>query len=304
MNGIININKPIGITSYQVVHRVKKVSGQKKAGHIGTLDPLASGVLPVFLGKMTKLIPLFNKGNKTYEVAVQLGAFSTTQDSEGELTEVPLTADCNEEKIHKIVKGFQGEIEQIPPMYSAVRVKGQKLYKLARQGLEVERPPRKITIYSINNISVQLPQITFSVHCSKGTYMRVLAEDIGKSLGTGAYVVRLNRIHCEDYFTLDNAVLLDQIERLNKAELEALLVDPLTLLPDWHVVNDVAGDIKKDIGYGRPARVSIDSINFSGKRQDAADSLAIDQNKRLIAIGSLEFSQDSQCIFKPSKVLI
>ena len=304
MDGIINIDKPVGITSYGIVSRLKRLTGQRKIGHIGTLDPLASGVLPLFLGKMTKLVPLFNKADKSYCVTVRLGAFSSTQDAEGELTPVPLTPDCNERRISEVLQGFEGEVEQIPPMYSAVRVKSRKLYTYARQGDKVDRPARSVTIHAIRDVRFQLPRISFSVHCSKGTYVRVLAEDLGKRLGTGAYVTRLRRTGCKECFTLDNAVKLDLIEKSDKVEIAKLLIDPTSLLWEWHTVQDATGSFEEEIRHGRAVCVSAKSIAFSGLKPDATDAMAVDRNNRIIAIGSLEFSQDSQYFFNPSKVLI
>ena len=304
LNGIININKPIGITSYGIVDRIKRLTGQRKIGHIGTLDPLATGVLPVFLGKMTKLISLFNQVDKTYDVTVQLGAYSSTQDCEGKKTIVALPQDCSIKRVSKILKEFEGEIEQVPPMYSAVRVKGRRLYTYARQGIEVDRSARSITIHAIQNVQFDLPRLSFSVHCSKGTYIRVLAEDLGKRLGTGAYLVGLKRTGCGKYFTLDKAVTFDQIEKLSNVEMQKLFVDPTSLLPDWHIVKDTAGEFEKDIGYGRQVQISAESVMFSRKGRNKPQAMAVNRNNCPIAIGNLEFSQDFQYCFKPSKVLI
>ena len=303
MDGIINIDKPVGISSFGVVQRLKRLTGQKKIGHVGTLDPLAGGVLPLFLGKMTKLVPLFNREDKTYDVTVRLGAFSSTQDEEGEKTEVPLTPECNAKRISEVLKEFEGEIEQLPPMLSAVRFKGRRLYSYAREGVEVERQVRSVTIHAIRDVQFHPPRLRFSVCCSKGTYIRVLAEDLGKRLGTGAYLACLTRTKCGKFFTLDKAVKLDQIEKLDKIEIERLFIDPKSLLPDWHVVN-AAGDCERDVGNGRQVRISAKSVLISQKNRNSVRALAVNRNNRLIAIGNLEFSQDSQYRFQPSKVLV
>ncbi|MGK0289967.1 MAG: tRNA pseudouridine55 synthase, partial [bacterium] len=235
-HAIFNIYKPEGITSYGAIREIKKLTGQKKVGHLGTLDPLAEGILPIFLGKMTKLIPLFNQGDKTYQTTVYLGTTSTTLDREGEKTEVPIPESCTEETILQVLKTFEGEIEQIPPMLSAIKKDGKPLYKLARAGKEVERDPRKIQIYWIRNIQINLPEITFDVHCSKGTYIRVLAEEIGKALGTGSYLSKLIRTQCNGLFTIENSFTLDQLKKIDNFVAEDFSISPTSLLLDFHQI--------------------------------------------------------------------
>ncbi|MCP4298896.1 MAG: tRNA pseudouridine(55) synthase TruB, partial [Proteobacteria bacterium] len=191
MNGIISIIKPEGITSYDVIREVKKVAKEKKIGHIGTLDPMATGVLPLFLGKMTKLIPFFNNGSKIYQVKAVLGAESTTLDREGEITAVPIPRSYSLLEIENVIKGFVGEIQQTPPIYSAIKVDGKKLYEYARAGKSVEIKSRNVIIFWIKNISYREPEFCFDVHCSKGTYVRTLAKDIAEKLGTSAYLQSL-----------------------------------------------------------------------------------------------------------------
>lgn len=304
MNGIINIYKPKGITSFGAVRKVKTVTGEKKVGHLGTLDPLAQGVLPIFIGKMTKLIPLFNQGDKDYDVTIRLGASSTTLDSEGEIKPVPVPDTCTPELVKQVIRQFIGEIEQLPPMYSAIKIKGKKLYQYARKGLEVERKPRRITIHSITNIEINLPDIRFLVHCSKGTYIRTLADDIGRKLGTAGYLLNLVRTRCEKHFTLDNTVELGQIEQLNQVEIQKLFVDPVSILPNWHALTINSDQTLKLLCQGRSVQFDLSEILNLKQAQENADALVMDQQNRLLAIGSLEFSQDFQCLFKPSKVLI
>jgi tRNA pseudouridine55 synthase len=304
LNGIINIYKPKGLTSFGAVRKIKTVTGEKKVGHLGTLDPLAQGVLPIFIGKMTKLIPLFNQGDKDYDVTIRLGASSTTLDSEGEIGPVPIPDACTPELVKQIIRQFVGEIEQLPPMYSAIKIKGKKLYQYARKGLEVERKPRTITIHSIANIEINLPDIRFSVHCSKGTYIRTLADDIGRKLGTAGYLLNLVRTRCEKHFTLDNTVELGQIEQLNQVEIQKLFVDPVSILPNWHALTINSDQNLKFLCQGRSVQFDLSEISNLKQAQENADALVMDQQNRLLAIGSLEFSQDFQCLFKPSKVLI
>lgn len=304
VNGIINVYKPEGITSFGAIYRVKKAVGEKKAGHLGTLDPMAEGVLPVFLGKMTKLIPYLNQGTKVYRATLKLGASSTTLDREGEITEQPIPENVTEEKIIAAVNSFLGEIEQVPPMFSALKVGGKKLCDLARKGIEVERKPRKVTIFSIKNIEVRMPEVQFDVHCSKGTYIRTLGEDIGKRLGTSAYLTQLIRLACEENFTVDNAIDLDQIEKLNKIDIENGLIKVTELFPGWtHIRFENEQDIIF-LGQGRSLRIAPESIVNTTIDTNEGCTLIMDSSDKILAVGNLVFSQDSPIIFKPSKVLI
>jgi tRNA pseudouridine55 synthase len=210
VSGVIVVDKPPGITSRRAVDRVKRAFGVRKAGHAGTLDPDATGVLIVCLGRATKLFRYLTEGEKEYIGTITLGVETDTQDASGRVikeSEVNVT----EEQVKEVAFGFVGEITQIPPMYSAIRVNGRRLYKLARRGQEVERPPRKVTIYELEISRIELPEIDFRVVCSKGTYIRTLASDIGKRLSCGAHLSRLRRIRSGP-FTLEMALPLEKIE--------------------------------------------------------------------------------------------
>jgi tRNA pseudouridine55 synthase len=193
MNVIINLNKPRGITSHRAVSRVKRLLGAKKAGHTGTLDPLATGVLLVCLNEATKISRFLLDMDKRYRAKVRLGVRTDTGDAEGRVVEERGIARLREDELIRTVKSFSGVIKQKPPMYSAVKVAGEKLYELARKGLEVERPERTVKIYDITILDVDLPFVDLSVCCSKGTYIRTLCEDIGRGLGTGAHLAALER---------------------------------------------------------------------------------------------------------------
>ena len=304
MDGIINVNKPLGITSNGVISRVKRCLSEKKIGHIGTLDPMATGVLPLFLGKMTKLISNFNQGDKSYRVHAVFGKRSDTLDLEGTLEPVEIPDTCTDEKVVEILKEFVGEINQIPPMFSAVKVNGKRLYELARKGQEVEREARRITIYSIDHVQCNMPELSFEVSCSKGTYIRSLVSDIAEKLGTAAYLNRLQRIRCGDHFSLSDAVDLDQMEKLDKSDWINHFVDPIKILPDYHRIF-LADSIRIDyLKNGRSVEVGHQELEFSDKREERSDALVIKEKDRLLAIGSLEFSQDHRFLFKPRKVLI
>ena len=185
MDGIININKDKGYTSHDVVAVLRRVLNIRKIGHTGTLDPDATGVLPVCVGKATKVCDIITDRDKTYEAKVLLGVTTDTLDTSGEILSKN-EVDVSEEDIKEALDCFRGEIEQIPPMYSAIKVDGKKLYEYARAGVEIERKSRKVTIYDIELLDVELPYFSIRVKCSKGTYIRTLCEDLGNALGTGA----------------------------------------------------------------------------------------------------------------------
>lgn len=212
--GIILINKPKGITSHDVVDIVRKKLNTKRVGHSGTLDPLAEGLLIILVGEATKLFPRFADFDKEYAGILKLGEITTTGDCQGDTVKVSGYIHIGEERIREVFSFFKGEIEQVPPMVSAIRVGGSRLYKLARKGIVIARKPRPIRIHSLEIRKIDLPFIEFYVHCSKGTYVRKLAEDIGESLGCGAHIVKINRLSVGP-FKLDKAVGIDSIDESN-----------------------------------------------------------------------------------------
>jgi tRNA pseudouridine55 synthase len=212
IDGFINIYKEPGYTSFDVVAKLRGILKQKKIGHTGTLDPMAEGVLLVCLGNATKMCELLTEKNKTYTCTMILGCTSDTEDSTGKITQV--TEDYPDVKlVTDTINSFVGDYMQIPPMYSAIKVGGKKLYELAREGKVIERTPRPVTIHSIDIISIELPQVTFSVSCSKGTYIRSLCRDIGERLGCGAIMSRLVRTEVKGFLAKD-ALTLSDVERL------------------------------------------------------------------------------------------
>lgn len=212
INGIINIYKEKGFTSHDVVAKLRGILKQKKIGHTGTLDPNAEGVLPVCLGKATKLCDLLTDKDKSYKAVLILGLKTDTQDTTGQILSKN-EVNISEKQAEKTILSFVGEYDQIPPMYSALKVNGRKLYDLAREGKQVERKPRRVKIESIQINKIELPKVEFTVHCSKGTYIRTLCEDIGEKLGCGGCMDDLTRIRVER-FTVQDALTLSQIEAL------------------------------------------------------------------------------------------
>lgn len=215
INGVINIFKEKGYTSHDVVNVIRKKLGRIKTGHTGTLDPEATGVLPICVGKATKLSGYIVDGKKQYRAVVKLGHTTTTQDATGDIIK-SLPIKCSENDIKNVVKNFIGENMQIPPMYSAIKINGKKLYELAREGKEIERKKRKIFIYNIQiNKFIEKDRFLITVDCSKGTYIRTLCNDIGKALGCGAYMESLVRTKTGNFF-IEKAIKLEEIDEILK----------------------------------------------------------------------------------------
>lgn len=213
VNGFLNLHKPVGITSMEAVRRVKRITRQrKKVGHAGTLDPLAEGVLPICFGQATRLMELVVAGWKRYRMTVQLGAVSNTYDAEGDIEETADPSGLTRGDIAAALGEFVGEIDQLPPMYSAVKVDGRRLYDLARAGREIERSPRRVSVRSISIDDIDLPSATLTVECGKGTYLRSIAHDLGHALGCGAYVTELTRLSCGQ-FECSDGITPDALEQ-------------------------------------------------------------------------------------------
>ena len=216
IHGVINIYKERGFTSHDVVGKLRGILRQKKIGHTGTLDPDAEGVLPVCLGKATKLCDLLTDKEKTYRAVLLLGKTTDTQDVSGTvLSEVPVTAE--EEKVREAILSFVGDYDQIPPMYSALKVDGKRLYELARAGKTVERQARPVVIHDITVESMELPRVTMTVSCSKGTYIRTLCHDIGEKLGCGGCMEALMRTRV-GRFELKDSIFLKELEKIRDEE--------------------------------------------------------------------------------------
>lgn len=214
MDGIINVYKEAGFTSFDVVAKLRGILKQKKIGHTGTLDPDAEGVLPICVGKATKVCEFLTEKDKVYRAVLHLGITTDTQDMSGTVLKEQ-HVEVTEEAFYKILQNFIGKQKQIPPMYSALKVNGQKLCDLARKGIEVERKAREIEIFSIKVLSIDFPRVTMEVHCSKGTYIRTLCQDIGEALGCGGCMEKLLRTKTAG-FTLDTAYHLAEIEKIVK----------------------------------------------------------------------------------------
>jgi len=259
VNGILLLDKPAGITSNAALQAVKKLYRARKAGHTGSLDPLATGLLPICFGEATKISGFLLDADKDYQVTCKLGERTTTADAEGELLEQRPVEGITEKSVRRVMEGFIGDIEQIPPMYSALKHKGERLYKLARQGIEVEREARQVTILEMELLDFSLPQVAFRVHCSKGTYVRTLMEDMGEILGCGAHVVGLRRLGVGPF---DDTGMVDMegLETLaaggmaGLAELDKLLLPLESGLAQWPDVR-LSGDAAFYLRQGQPVLV-------------------------------------------------
>lgn len=218
MDGILIVDKPSGFTSFQVVKKVKKILKAAKVGHGGTLDPLATGVLPIFINRATKLVPFLMNVTKRYRATLRLGIETDTQDREGRVTAKSNYITEDHQLIIQTINSFKGTIKQIPPMFSALKVQGTPLYKLARKGISLDLKARKIHIHEIKVIDISIPHVTFEVYCSPGTYIRTLCADIGKKLGCGAHLVELKRLQSGN-FRLDDSISLEQLSLLDEQNL-------------------------------------------------------------------------------------
>jgi len=211
VDGILNINKPPGRTSFSIVALVKRLSGERRVGHAGTLDPAAIGVLPICLGRGTRIVEFLVDATKTYQAEIELGVTTDTYDADGKITQRGNPADISKEQLETALASFQGVIQQIPPMYSAVKYHGQPLYKLARAGISVERQSRPAEIYRLEITDWQPPLVTLEIDCGKGTYIRSLAHDLGQTLGCGAHLKSLIRSRY-GIFDIAKAISLPQLE--------------------------------------------------------------------------------------------
>ena len=241
IHGVINVYKEQGFTSHDVVAKLRGIVGQKKIGHTGTLDPDAVGVLPVCLGRATKLCDMLTDKDKVYEAVMLLGVETDTQDVTGQVLKTYDTTGLTEKQVRDAVAGFEGEYDQTPPMYSALKVNGKKLYELAREGKTVERAARRVQIFDIEILNIELPRVKMRVHCSKGTYIRTLCHDIGQRLGCGACMEKLTRTKVSR-FEIKDSLALAQIEALKKENRLPEIVIPIDQMFVDYVRITVSGE--------------------------------------------------------------
>ncbi len=301
MDGIFNIYKQKGFTSHDVVAVVRKTIQQKKVGHTGTLDPDAEGVLPICVGKGTKLADYIMNGKKSYHAVVTLGVTTTTEDASGEIIEKKEVV-FEEQTIQKVVQSFLGTYEQIPAMYSAIKINGKKLYELAREGKEIERKARKITIFEIQITKFMPPnQFEIEVVCSKGTYIRTLCADIGKRLKCGAHMASLLRTS-SGMFSLDTAITLEQLKELaEKNQLQKALLPLEKALEQYHsIVISPKGN--KLLYNGNPIGEQFFE-KTKGTIKQGEIILGYDSKNTLIGIYKI-ITEKNRLYMKPLKILL
>ena len=269
VHGIILLDKRLGVSSNKALQEVRRLFNANKAGHTGSLDPLATGLLPLCFGEATKVSALMLDDDKRYQVTMKLGVMTDTGDAEGQVIETKPVPELSIEQIQCCLAKFMGLQAQVPPMYSALKLNGKKLYELAREGITVERAPRQITIYELHLLDATFDTLTLDVACSKGTYIRSLAEDIGHDLGCGATVTALRRTQAGQ-FLLANAKTIEQLSTLTYDELQANLMacdKPLEKLPALHLSEQQA----KAISYGQD--IDIESQKSESDYRLYADGL-------------------------------
>ncbi len=230
LEGILLVDKPSGCTSHKVVDRLRRKLRIKRIGHAGTLDPIATGLLIMLVGKATKLSQFLMNLDKDYEGTILLGQTTNTHDAEGEIEEEKPVPQLDETQIKDYLKEFLGDQHQIPPMFSAKKIKGVPLYKLARKGKVTERKPHLIRVFSFDLLHLSLPKLDFHMACSKGTYVRTLAHDLGQRIGCGAHLIALKRT-AVDRFNLKNATPLEQIEEMTESQIQRLLIPGYQVIP-------------------------------------------------------------------------
>jgi len=256
VNGILLLDKPAGVSSNHALQAVKRYFKAAKAGHTGSLDPIATGMLPICFGEATKVCAFLLDSNKSYYFKAKLGIQTTTGDIEGEVVSERVVPKLTRKKLEKILAEFLGEISQVPPMYSALHHNGKRLYQLAREGIVVDRPARQITIHEINYIGHTEDELEVQVSCSKGTYIRTLVEDIGEKLGCGAHVCELRRTSVSPY-AAESIVSMDDLTELNEnfEKLDAFLLPIDSALQHWPEI-ELTSDSAYYIKQGQAVRVS------------------------------------------------
>ena len=275
IDGVLILDKASGHSSNAALQDIKRLFDANKAGHTGSLDPLASGLLPICLGQSTKVAQFLLNDDKRYFVRGKLGQISNTGDSEGELNQYGSTNNLDENALRNTLKEFIGEINQVPPMYSALKKNGMPLYKLARKGIEVERKARKVSIYEIQFIGLEKDILTLEVSCSKGTYIRTLVEDIGKSMGCGGYVIELRRIGFA-HFNISQGRTFEDIKGMSLTELDSLLIGSDEMLPNLQSIY-LDHDQSCDIKFGR--KIKCNELNTIQKVK------LYDVNNKFVGIG-------------------
>jgi tRNA pseudouridine55 synthase len=290
-SGILLLDKPGGVTSFEVVRRARRALKLRKIGHLGTLDPFATGLLPLCLQEATKLVPFLMPEPKTYQAMVLLGATTDTQDLTGEVV-ARSDALPSPEEVRRVAQGFVGEIEQTPPMYSALHHQGQRLYKLARRGEVVDLRPRKVVVHHLNVDEVDLPRVTLTVKCSQGTYIRTLAHDLGRALGCGGHLIALRRLMV-GHFRVEESIPMAALTELSADALHPCIIRLAHCLTGLRIVT-VLPEEARLMRQGRP-------IIREENRLASGEQVRIMCGLELVAVARLE-GRSGQAVLAPVRV--
>ena len=308
---IININKIQGWTSFDVIRFIKRKFNEKKVGHLGTLDPMATGVLPVFLGQATRLIPLFNDADKTYRAVCKLGESTDTFDAEGRMTERHNLGNLNPEQVTKAVHTFLGPQKQQIPAFSASKINGIPAYKLARQGLKVPAKTKSVIFHELDVEVVNLPFVQIRIHCSKGTYIRALANDLGQKLKVGAHLTSLDRLACGKWFKSENAISIEKLQE-TVTENKVPWISPLELLDH---LNTIVGSAEMVVSIKQGRRVEFLQQNLTESvvkmtensviesETNSVKTKVVDSCQNLVAIGHI-MCENETSYFHPIRVFV
>jgi tRNA pseudouridine55 synthase len=294
ISGVLVVDKPVGMTSHDVVQAIRNGTGLRRAGHTGTLDPRASGVLVILVGPAVRLSEYVSASDKRYQAIIRMGSTTDTFDADGRFTRTDLPINVTEPQFEEALKTFVGEIEQTPPPYSAVKVQGRKAYEMARQGEEVELAPRKITVHHLEVLEWAPPEVVVDVHCSSGTYVRSLANDLGAKLGTGAYLVGLRRTK-SGRFSLRDAVPLRKLqEAFHAGSWYQYLIPAAEALADWAVV-ELNPDEVEGVRHGHRVKAAADAKPGMVR--------GVSTQGELVALLELVTGEDEVPAWQPRKVL-
>lgn len=294
ISGALVVDKPVGMTSHDVVQAIRNGTGLRRAGHTGTLDPRASGVLVILVGPAVRLSEYVSASDKRYQAIIRLGGTTDTFDAEGKFTPTKDPVNVTEAEFEEALKTFVGEIEQVPPAHSAVKVGGRKAYEMARKGEEVELEPRKITVHHLEVLEWTPPEVVIDVHCSSGTYVRSLANDLGKKLGSGAYLVGLRRTK-SGRFTLRDATPLRKLqEAFNAGNWYQFLIPAAEALGDWPSV-ELNPDEVEGVRHGHRVKAKeADTVNEKVR--------GVSTQGELVALMELTVQADGSKEWQPKKV--
>jgi tRNA pseudouridine55 synthase len=293
ISGVLVVDKPVGMTSHDVVQAIRNGTGLRRAGHTGTLDPRASGVLVILVGPAVRLSKYVSASDKRYQAIIRLGSTTDTFDADGKFTRNNVPVNVTEAEFEAVLQTFIGEIEQTPPPYSAVKVQGRKAYEMARQGEEVDLTPRKIQVHHLEVLEWAPPEVVVDVHCSSGTYVRSLANDLGEKLGTGAYLVGLRRTKSGRFSLRDATPLRKLQEAFHAGNWYQYLIPAAEALADWPAV-ELSPDEVEDVRHGH--RVKADAEAKPGMVR------GVSTQGELVALMDMVTGEDGSPQWQPKKV--